>query len=393
MPVSGGRLIDEQWARAGLRAWSALGIALLVAGALWLLGRATPVLTPLLLALVTIIVLRRPVDWFDARSVPRWLAVVVCYLASAVVLTLVGLFVVPVVVREVSAFAQEFPRYYDSLYRLWTHLESQYATADWPGWVGELLLASRETIVSWATRISGSTALFVVTAGGRLFGFLVHLFLALALAFFILRDLPTLLRELLGLAGPGTRAEVLRLASEVVNVLEGFLRGQLIIATIVGVITGAGLAVLGVPYAAVIGLIAGVTNLVPYLGPWVGGAVAAVSAAFVGPGLMWWTIVWVFVVQQTESLVLQPRIMAQQVRIHPALVIAALTAGATFFGLPGMLLAVPVAAVLTVVFVHYYERSSGREVRSADGALFPARELKTDDDSAGRTSGAAGEAS
>jgi len=391
--VGRGHLSEERWVRVGARAWAALGIALLTVGGLWLLGQATPVLTPFILALVMIIVLRRPVAWLDARSVPRWLAVVGCYLASAVILTLVGLFVVPAVAREVSAFAQEFPRYYDSLYRLWTLLETDYATAQWPGWVGELLLASRETIVSWATRISGSTAMFVVSAGGRVFGFLTHLFLALGLAFFVLRDLPTLTRELMGLAGPGKRADLLRLASEVVNVLEGFLRGQIIIATIVGVITGGGLAVLGVPYAAVIGLIAGVTNLVPYVGPWVGGAIAAVSAAFVGPGLMGWTILWVFIVQQTESLALQPRIMSQQVRIHPALVIAALTVGATFFGIAGMLLAVPVVAVLTVVFVHYYERSSGHTVRSTDGALFPALSTKVDDDDVSEEPAEAGEVS
>jgi len=388
-----GHSVREPWVRAGIRAWSVLGIALLVAGSIWLLGQAAPVLTPFVLALVTIIVLRRPVAWLDARSVPRWLAVVVCYLASAVVLTLIGLFVVPAVAREVSAFARAFPQYYDSLYRLWVHMENQYATAQWPTWVGEVLLASRETIVSWATQVSGSTAMFVVSVSGRLFGFLVHLFLALALAFFVLRDLPTLSRELLGLAGPGRRAELLRLLSEVVNVLEGFIRGQLIIATIVGTISGIGLAVLGVPYAAVIGLIAGVTNLVPYVGPWVGGAIAAISAAFVGPGLIGWTIAWVFVVQQTESLVLQPRIMSHQVRIHPAIVIAALTVGATFFGVAGMLLAVPVAAVLTVVFVHYYERSSGRSVRSVDGALFPARGTGTDEDASQEGSGQAKEAS
>ncbi|MDO8880775.1 MAG: AI-2E family transporter [Coriobacteriia bacterium] len=373
-------LLDDRWVRLGARAWALTGVALLVAGALWLLGRTAPVLTPFLLALVVVIVLRRPVALLEARGVARWLAVVVCYVVSAVIVTVASLFVVPVVAREVAAFAEEFPRYYDAVVGLWARLESEYAAVEWPAWVGEVLLSSRATIVSWATQLSGSTARLVVTLGGRFFGFFVHLFLALALAFFVLRDLPTIKTELFALAGPGRRAERVRLASEVVSVLEGFLRGQLIIATVVGVITGVGLAVLGVPYAAVIGLIAGVTNLVPYVGPFVGGAVAAVSAAFVSPQLMFWTIAWVFVVQQTESLALQPRVMSHQVRIHPALVIVSLTIGAAFFGLAGMLLAVPVAAVLTVVFVHYYEKSSGRDVRTDGGVLFPARRAKAHPD-------------
>lgn len=369
-------LLDDRWVRLGARAWAIAGVALLVAGGLWLLGRAAPVLTPFLLALFVIIVLRRPVAALEGRGLARWLAVAACYLVSAVVVTVAALFVVPAVVREVAAFAEAFPRYYDAVYGLWVRLESEYAAVELPAWVGEVLLASRATIVSWATDLSGSTARLVVTVGGRFFGFFVHLFLAFALAFFVLRDLPTIKAEVFALAGPGRRAEWVRLASEVASVLEGFLRGQLIIATVVGVITGVGLAVLGVPYAAVIGLIAGVTNLVPYVGPLVGGAVAAVSAAFVSPQLMFWTIAWVFVVQQTESLALQPRVMSRQVRIHPALVIASLTIGATFFGLAGMLLAVPVAAVLAVVFVHYYEKSSGREVRTDGGVLFPTRRCK-----------------
>ncbi len=369
-------LLDDRWVRLGARAWALTGVALLVAGALWLLGRTAPVLTPFLLALVVVIVLRRPVAALEARGIARWLAVVVCYMVSAVIVAVASLFVVPVVAREVAAFAEAFPRYYDAVVGLWARLEGEYAAVEWPAWVGEVLLSSRATIVSWATQLSGSTARLVVTLGSRFFGFFVHLFLAIALAFFVLRDLPTIKTELFALAGPGRRAEWVRLASEVVSVLEGFLKGQLIIATVVGVITGVGLAVLGVPYAAVIGLIAGVTNLVPYVGPFVGGAVAAVSAAFVSPQLMFWTIAWVFVVQQTESLALQPRVMSHQVRIHPALVIASLTIGAAFFGLAGMLLAVPVAAVLTVVFVHYYEKSSGRDVRTDGGVLFPARRSK-----------------
>lgn len=366
-------LLDDRWIRLGARAWALTGVALLVAGALWLIGRSTPALTPFLLALVVIVVLRRPVARLEARGMPRALAVIVCYLVSALLVSIAGLFIVPAIAREVGAFVEAFPRYYDAVYRLWLQLESEYTAIEWPRWVGEVLLASRETVVAWATTLSGSTARLVVNVGGRFFGFVVNLFLAFALAFFVLRDLPRLVSELLGLAGPDRREEWLQLAHEVVSVLEGFLRGQLIIATIVGLSTGLGLAVLGVPYAAVIGLIAGVTNLVPYVGPVVGGAVAAVSAAFVSPQLMIWTIVWVFIVQQTESLALQPRVMSRQVRIHPALVIASLTVGATFFGLAGMLLAVPVAAVLTVVFVHYYEKSSGVAVRSEDGVLFPAK--------------------
>lgn len=373
-------LLDDRWVRLGTRAWALAGVGVVAAGAMWVLGQAAAAMTPFLLALVVVVVLRRPVALLADRGMPRWAAVAVCYLVSSVIVTIASLFFIPAIVREVAEFAEAFPCYYDALYGLWVQLEREYATVELPTWVGEVILASRSTIVSWATEISGSTAKLVVGVGTRFFGFFVQLFLALALGFFLLRDLPTLTRELFALVPPEHRDERAAVAREMVSVLEGFLRGQLIIATIVGVVIGVGIAVLGVPYAAVIGLIAGVTNLVPYVGPLAGGAVAAVSAVFVSPQLMLWTIVWVFVVQQAESLMLQPRIMSSQVRIHPALVIGSLTLGATLFGLVGMLLAVPVAAVLTVLFVHTFEKSSGRAVRSERGALFPSRRKRERDD-------------
>ena len=369
-------LLEDRWVRLGARAWALAGLATLVAAGAWLLGKLLPALTPLILASVVTLVLRRPVAALEARGVSRWLGVVICYLASAVVVAIATLFVVPVVVREVSAFAEAFPRYYDAAYGLWLDVEREWVAIRLPEWVDEALVASRGAIVSWLTELSGSTARVVVGAGGRVFGFLAQAFLALALAFFLLRDLPALKAEVLALAGSRRDDSLTVLAREIVAVLEGFLKGQLMIAVIVGTITGVGLAALGVPYAAAIGLIAGVTNLIPYLGPVIGGIVAAISAAFVSPQLMLWTIVWVFVVQQTESVALQPRIMAHQARIHPAVVIVSLAIGARFFGLLGMLFAVPVAAVVTVLFTHFYSRHIGTDVRSVGGVLFPRRRVR-----------------
>jgi alanyl-tRNA synthetase len=201
-------------------------------------------------------------------------------------------------------------------------------------------------------------------------GFLINVFLALALAFFVLRDLPTLKSEILALPGPERREESFALAAEVTDVVEGFIRGQGIIAIIVGTLTALGLWVLGVPYALLIGLIAGITNLIPYLGPLVGGAIAAISAAFVSPQLVFWTIVYIVVIQQLESTFLQPRIMSDQVHLHPVLVILSLLVGATLFGLVGMLFAVPIAGVAKVMFVHYFEKWTASSISHEQGALF-----------------------
>ncbi|HET6498347.1 MAG TPA: AI-2E family transporter, partial [Coriobacteriia bacterium] len=169
---------------------------------------------------------------------------------------------------------------------------------------------------------------------------------------------------------PARRDETFKLVGEVTRVLEGFIRGQSLIGLIIGVLTAAGLAALGVPHALLIGIIAGVMNLIPYLGPFVGGAIAAISAAFVSPQLVLWSVLLVFAIQQIESAFLQPKIMSGQVHLHPVLVILSLLIGATIGGLVGMLFAVPVAAVAKVIFVHYYEKWTESTISAEDGALF-----------------------
>jgi predicted PurR-regulated permease PerM len=359
-----------RWRRVAVVAWALVGVALLVAGAFWLLGKVTAVLTPLLLSLVIVFVLRRPVARLEKRGLNRGSAVGVWYLVIIGFLIVSGLFIVPAIGRELREFADAFPRYYDSAYGLWLKGQDQYLAIQLPDWVREAIAASRESLVAWTTSVSKNIATTVVAIGAGALGFFVNIFLAFAFSFFVLRDLPTLRRELLSLPGPSRYEDTLSVVGQVSGVLEGFLRGQVLIAIGLGVVTGLGLWVLGVPYAAVIGLIAGVTNLVPYVGPVVGGLVAAISAAFVSPQLVLYTIIWILVVQQIESLVLQPRIMANQVHLHPALVILSVTVGATLAGIVGMLLAVPVAAVGKVLFVHYYEKWTQSTIASEHGALF-----------------------
>lgn len=360
----------DSWRRLAVVTWTLVGLLLLLSFALWVLGLVSSALTPLLLALVVVFLLRRPVAALSLQGMPRGLAVLTCYLVMFALLTALGLFVVPPLASEVRGFAEAFPTYYDGAYHQWLQIEARYVLIELPEWVRTAAEASRESVVEGITEASRNVARGAVAIGGQVVGFFVNAFLALALAFFVLRDLPTLKAEVLSLPGPARRQESLKLAADVTIVLEGFIRGQLMIATIVGVATGAGLALLGVPYALVIGLIAGVTNLVPYLGPIVGGIVAAISAAFVGWDTVLLTLIWVVVLQQAESMFLQPKIMSDQVHLHPVLVILSLLVGATLFGLVGMLVAVPIAAVVKVMFIHYYEKWTESSISGENGALF-----------------------
>jgi predicted PurR-regulated permease PerM len=360
----------ESWRRLAMIAWALVGVLLLVSGGLWVLGRIASALVPFVISLVVVLLLRKPVKVLEARGVSRALAVVICYVIALAILVVFAIFVVPPIIEQFAEFAQDFPRYYDAALRLWERIQTEYLAIELPEWIDEAAQNARSSIIGWIAVTSRNLAQLAIGVGGQILGFLLNLFLAFALAFFVLRDLPTLKAEVLSLPGPARQEESLKLAAEVTQVLEGFIRGQGLIALIIGVLTAAGLAVLGVPYALLIGIIAGVTNLIPYLGPVVGGIIAAISAAFVSPQLVLWTVLWIVIIQQAESTFLQPRIMSDQVHLHPVLVILSLLIGATLGGLVGMLLAVPVAAVAKVVFVHYYEKWTDSSISAENGALF-----------------------
>ncbi len=175
------------------------------------------------------------------------------------------------------------------------------------------------------------------------------------IAFYLLSDLPGVRGRIHALLPPQAAPEVTLVARKLHAVVGGFVRGQIIVAAIVGTLTAIGLALVGLPFWALLGVIAGVSDLVPLVGPFVGG-VPAVVVALVTRDVM--TAVWVVVVmvaiQQVESHVISPLVLHRTVKLHPAAVLLALLAGASLGGILGMLVAAPAVAALKVVVGHLW---------------------------------------
>lgn len=370
MAVSESTVVTAKWRLRALRTWTLIGIGILVVATLWVLGRFAGVLTPFVFAALVVFLLRRLVTGLAARGMSRGAAVGLCYLVILGFISFASVAIIPPLVTQFGEFLGDFPRHFAAARDLWFDLQRRYTSMEVPQWLQDAVLAQRETLAAqagdWSRRLAGG----VVLAGGQAFTVVLNLFLSLTLAFFALRDLPVIKSEVLALGGSKRRDDLLEVFERVTLVVEGWLKGQSIIALIVGVLTWLGLQVLGVPYALIIGLIAGITNLIPYLGPLVAGSIAAISAAFVSPMLVVYTIIYIAILQQLESMFLQPRVMSDQVNLHPVLVVFSLLVGASVGGLFGMLLAVPVAGALNAVFVYYFEKHTESELATAGGALF-----------------------
>jgi predicted PurR-regulated permease PerM len=188
------------------------------------------------------------------------------------------------------------------------------------------------------------------------FNFLVGLVIIPFWLFYVLQDESRVTKGVLQALHPELRPDVQRLATLIDNVLSAYVRGQLILCLFVGVLATLALSIIGVPFAPVLGLIAGVFEVLPNIGPFLGAIPAILIAVATDPISAIWVALAFFAIQMIENLILVPRISGQSVKLPPALVMLVLVVGGQLAGLWGMLIAVPVTAIIRDVFLYLYLR-------------------------------------
>lgn len=371
----------ERWTLIFLRVWAVIGVLLLLAAAGWLLSMLSGAIVPFALGLLVVLLLRGPVDLLSKRM-PRVLAVALCYLGALIVVGVALTFIIPPVVAQIGQFVGAVPGYAQQAFRLWdVNIVHPAKGSGVPDWLQNGVIAIKDQIVAGAGSWSTAIAQGAVSAGSSIATGLFSMVLALVVGFYALADLPEIGRELFDVAGERFRDELTHAVSTVTRVLGGWLRGTLIQSTVMAILMSAGLAVVGLKYALALGVIGGLFNIVPYVGPFIVLALVAAAGFFISPWTAVWALVVVVAVQQLDVLVLAPRIMSKQVDLHPLLVIFAILVGSALFGVPGLVLAVPVAAVIKGLFVYWFEKKTERTITTDDGALF--RSAKADEPEAG----------
>lgn len=370
----------ERWTQLAIEVWATIGVLVLLYLAAMVIGRLSVALVPFGLALALVIVLRGPVDRLAERRVPRALAIALCYLGAVIVVTVAMLFILPVFGEQIGALATALPGYLDKAYVLWLQVTQPKGTPVVPGWVTTAVLNLKDTAVKSIGSFSRQGITIAFAAGSQVVTLVLGVVLALIISFYTLLDLPKLIEEGMRIVPERFREETGHGMATVSRILGGWMRGAFVDSLVVGALIAAGLTVLGVPYGFAIGIIGGLLNIVPYFGPVVAAALAGLSGLFGGsPWLALWAIAIVFAVQQFDSLWLYPRIMSKNVDLHPVLVVFSLLTGATLFGVPGMLLAVPVAAICKGLFVYYWERRTQQSLCTEDGVLFRTPKSEEDD--------------
>lgn len=190
------------------------------------------------------------------------------------------------------------------------------------------------------------------------------------LAFYLLVDAPRLGQELSDLVPDDYREEMTGLGHNLSKALGGFVRGQLAVAVVVAMMSGTGLYLLGVELWLILGIIAGVTNMIPFVGPWISGILATAVALVLGDVGLAVAVALLFLgVQQVDNHVISPLVLRATVKLHPTIIILALLVGGSLGGFVGLILAVPLTALGKVLVSHFWRtRMLGQQWEEASQA-------------------------
>lgn len=327
------------------RGWrTALTVAVIVAVAVFLYS-VRAVLTPFLLALVIAYALEPSVSYLHRQGLGRCWAILIMYSLVGLVTAAVFAIVLPLFVGELASLGQMIPEYVHRIQRFLAAAGQRYDR--WP-----LPPAVKQAIDA---QIGRAETLLLASIGNMtqgvfsLFGQALNLLVVPFLAFYMLLDLPLFRHRIEVWLPPGSRSEVLVFLREVDRVLAGFVRGQVLVSAVVGLLTAAAMVFLGVPFAAVLGLIAAVLNVIPYFGSILAAIPGLLLAGTISLTLIVKVAVAYLLIQQVEASILTPRIMGDTMGLHPLALIFALLVGGVYMGLVGMVLAVPVAGLIRVV--------------------------------------------
>lgn len=343
-----------------------------IAIGLWILYLLKPVVIPFVAALVIAYLFSQPVNKLS-KFLPRWMAISLVFIAILLVMMWAVWFVVPLVWKQLVYFRDSLPEGIQWLNHTLLPWVSKTFNVDRmqidTDQLSEVVMNyiqtnySVDSIQTMALSILQSGLSFIQVGG--------TVVLIPVISFYFLLDWNRMLARMHRLVPPRYETKTMTIVAECHGVLGAFVKGQFLVMVLLGIVYAAGLQLVGLNVGLIIGMIAGLASIIPYLGFAVG-IITAVIATLFQFGLDWPHLLMVFGVfmlgQMIEGYILQPFLLGDKIGLSPVAVVFAVLAGAQLAGFLGMLVALPVAAIIVVLLKHlrqYYEQSEFYQPRLA----------------------------
>ncbi|MBW4692554.1 MAG: AI-2E family transporter [Lyngbya sp. HA4199-MV5] len=319
-----------------------------------LLWQLQSLLIVLMIAVILAATLSPIVDWAEGRRVPRWLAVISVYLTLVGGFVGAGVLIGPTVVEQTDRLITQIPVYSEALFN-WVQGIALRLNTSHPELVPQLV--NPQALTNWVIRSSQQVLLRSFGLTKNIVGALFSVILVLLISGYMVAGSKTLIQGVVQLfPHPWDR----RLAAQVKPVsrrMGGFIQGRVVVSAILGVVTTVGLNVLGLSEVSLaLGAIAGVTNLIPFVGPFLGAIPALIVALSMG-GVTWlWVLLLFAIVQNLESYILDPLLVGSSVNIHPLYQLLAVFGGTQVLGILGAVIVPPWVAGAAVLLENLYLR-------------------------------------
>lgn len=307
-----------------------------------------------LLPLVRLV--ERIVPWRERRpGLARTIAVLLMFLLVLAIIVGALFIIVPPTIREGNRFIQEFPQ----LFR-----NARISVEAWIAAYSERIPVQLREQIEGVAADAGSILLDAVrnlltrTVGvvSSTFSLVVGFAIAPMLIFYLMKDSARIQSGLTAPFPAAMRSHIQSVLNIANHTLGAYIRGQLTLGLVVGTIVAVGLLLLGVPFALLLGIVAGFTELIPFIGPWIGGAVGVLVALATAPDKLLWVVLLYVGVQLLENTVLVPRIQGQSLSLHPAVVLLVITIASQIWGIWGVILGPPVASLLKDLAAYFSQQ-------------------------------------
>lgn len=367
--------------RRFLNVWTIVGAIALTWVVVQLLNILSVPVAIVIWTTIIVFVLRGTVNKLEEIGINRTVGTAIGYVIMFAVLALVAFLLFSPGVGMNTQFAnliENVPVYVQGISDWANDMYARYAYMLEDESVRAFVSDVQASAMEWAGDFAKNSASGAIAFGTGLANAFMAIGFALVVAFWILMQLPQLGRECKRLVGDAHAEDLEMLHITFTRVMGGYIKGTLLQCAIIGVACGILFAVLGIPNSMALGGISGILNIIPIIGPWLGGGLAAIVGIFVSPLVAVIAILGTIVIQQFVYTFISPKIMSDSVDIHPALTLIALMAGSALGGamgglpgsLVGMLASIPAVAVAKSVFVYYFEKRTGRRLVSKDGVFF-----------------------
>lgn len=305
-------------------------------------------LKPFVIAAVISYLLNPVVKVFEKKGVPRIFGVFIVYLIFITIIILLSFVLVPKLIKEIGALVANIPQYSREMQNLLKNFQDGYMKSGLPESFKDVLDENILILQSMSITLLQNIANSIIGFFSQLFTIII----VPVITFYILKDADYFGNQFILMIPKSKRSKFIILLRDIDNVFGKYIRGQITIAGFVGIFTTMALVLINVKYAFLLGAFAGIANIIPYFGPFIGIIPTILFSLLDSTAKALYAAGAFIFIQQVESGVLTPKIIGKSVGIHPVYVIMSLITGGKLFGVIGLIMAVPVLAAIKLTLRH-----------------------------------------